>query len=165
MTRWRGGSVGATLVALMCCLFVAAPVYAVQPDEVLEDPALEERARDLSRGLRCLVCQNESIDESNADLARELRLVVRERLVAGDSDSQVIDFLVERYGEFVLLKPRTDGWNMVLWLTAPALFLMALGTAGVYIRGRSTARAPNEAGLSEDEQRRLDRILKGDDAV
>lgn len=153
------------LLTVVLCLAVAvplaAPVFAVQPDEVLDDPALETRARELSKGLRCVVCQNESIDESNADLARELRIVVRERLVAGDSDEQVLDFLVARYGEFVLLKPRTEGWNIILWLSGPALFLMALGIGVAYVRGRSKAAAPTEAGLSDDEAARLKEILKG----
>jgi cytochrome c-type biogenesis protein CcmH len=158
-----------TLIKLLkACAFsvkmalLAAPAIAVQPDEVLSDPVLEDRARDLSKGLRCLVCQNESIDESNAPLARELRLVVRERLVEGDSDDEVIDFLVERYGEFVLLRPRTDGWNIILWLTGPALFLIALGMGAVYIRGRSTASTPTEAGLSESERARLKEILENE---
>ena len=139
---------------------LATPALAVLPDEVLDDPVLEERARELSKGLRCVVCQNESIDESNADLARELRLVVRERLVAGDSDEEVLDYLVERYGEFVLLRPRTDGWNMVLWLSGPALFLLALGVGVAYIRGRATAAAPTESALSDDEKKRLEELLK-----
>lgn len=153
------------LLTVVLCLAVVAPlatpVLAVQPDEMLDDPALETRARELSKGLRCVVCQNESIDESNADLARELRIVVRERLVAGDSDEQVLDFLVARYGEFVLLKPRTEGWNIILWLSGPALFLMALGIGVAYVRGRSKAAAPTEAGLSDDEAARLKEILKG----
>lgn len=152
------------LLALILCLAmvipIASPAVAVQPDEVLDDPVLEDRARELSKGLRCVVCQNESIDESNADLARELRLVVRERLVAGDSDEQVLDYLVARYGEFVLLKPRTDGWNLILWLSGPALFLLALGVGVVYVRGRASAAAPAETGLSEDEAARLKEILK-----
>jgi cytochrome c-type biogenesis protein CcmH len=151
-------------LALLLCLAMAwplsTPAYAVQPDEILDDPVLENRARELSRGLRCVVCQNESIDESNADLARELRLVVRERLVAGDSNEEVLDYLVQRYGEFVLLRPRTDGWNMVLWLSGPALFLIALGIGITYVRSRSNAVAPTEAGLSEDEAARLKEILK-----
>ncbi len=152
------------LLALILCLAmvipIASPAVAVQPDEVLDDPVLENRARELSKGLRCVVCQNESIDESNADLARELRLVVRERLVAGDSDEQVLEYLVARYGEFVLLKPRTDGWNLILWLSGPALFLLALGVGVVYVRGRASAAAPAETGLSEDEAARLKEILK-----
>lgn len=149
----------AVLLALMLSS-MAQPVAAVQPDEVLDDPVLEDRARELSKGIRCVVCQNESIDESNADLARELRLVVRERLVAGDSDEEVLDFLVERYGQFVLMKPRTDGWNLVLWWSGPALFLIALGVGVTYVRNRSTAIAPTEAALSDDEKKRLEELLK-----
>ena len=132
----------------------------MQPDEMLDDPVLEDRARELSKGIRCVVCMNESIDESNADLARELRLVVRERLVEGDSNDQVLDYLVERYGQFVLMKPRTDGWNIILWLSGPALFLIALGVGGVYNRGRATAVAPTEVALSDDEKKRLEDLLK-----
>ncbi len=146
------------LLAAMVAL--AAPVWAVQPDEVLEDPALEQRARDLSKGLRCLVCQNESIDESNASLARDLRLLVRERLVAGDSDDEVMAFVVDKYGEFVLLKPTTGGWNWLLWAAGPALFVIALGMGVTYVRNRATAPGSAEAGLSEDERRRLEEILK-----
>lgn len=149
---------------LILCLVLAIPMasaaVAVQPDEVLEDPVLEERARELSKGLRCVVCQNESIDESNADLARELRLVVRERLVGGDSNEQVLDYLVARYGEFVLLKPRTDGWNIILWLAAPALFLIALGVGVYYVRNRAAATEPTEMRLSEDEEKRLNELLR-----
>ncbi|WP_072779334.1 cytochrome c-type biogenesis protein [Marivita hallyeonensis] len=149
----------AVLLSLIIA-FAAVPSLAVQPDEMLDDPALEERARELSKGIRCVVCQNESIDESNADLARELRLVVRERLVDGDSDSEVLDYLVERYGQFVLMKPRTDGWNLILWLSGPALFLIALGVGVTYVRGRASAVAPTEAALSEDEKKRLEELLK-----
>lgn len=148
----------AALLSLMMASF-ALPVLAVEPDEVLQDPVLENRARELSKGLRCLVCQNESIDESNAALARELRIVVRERLVLGESDEEVIDYLVERYGEFVLLKPRTDGWNMILWLSGPALFLIALGVGVSYVRGRSKAATPTETDLSDAEKKRLDELL------
>ena len=158
MSVLRGLKAG--LLALMLAT-LAMPAVAVQPDEMLADPALEDRARELSKGIRCVVCQNESIDESNADLAGELRLVVRERLVAGDTDAEVLDFLVERYGQFVLMKPRTDGWNILLWLSGPALFLIALGVGTAYIRSRANAVAPTEAALSEDEQKRLDELLKG----
>ncbi|MFP7672785.1 cytochrome c-type biogenesis protein CcmH [Marivita sp. S0852] len=151
--------VKAGLLSMMMAALVM-PAFAVQPDEVLDDPALEDRARDLSKGLRCLVCQNESIDESNAPLARELRLVVRERLVEGDTNDEVLDFLVERYGEFVLLMPRTDGWNMILWLSGPVLFLIALGVGTSYIRGRANAVTPTEAALSEAEKKRLEELLK-----
>lgn len=149
----------AALLLAMVALAVPVPGFAVQPDEVLEDPALEARAREISEGLRCLVCQNESIDESNASLARDLRLLVRERLVAGDTDAEVVDYIVDRYGEFVLLRPTAGGWNVLLWAAGPVLFLLALGTGAIYVRGRSKAAAPTEAALSEDERARLHRIL------
>src|SRR3990170_313302 len=105
---------------------VTLPVKAVQPDEVLQDPALEGRARHLSEGLRCLVCQNQSIDDSEAPLAKDLRLLVRERLTAGDTDQEIEDFVVARYGEFVLLKPRLTPHTLILWFATPAVFLAAL---------------------------------------
>ena len=117
------------------------------------------RARELLKGLRCLVCQNENIDDSNAALARDLRLLVRERLVAGDSDEEVIAYLVDRYGEFVLLSPTTGGWNWLLWAAGPLLFVAAAGGGAVYLRGRARADAPTEARLDADEERRLREIL------
>ncbi|QFU08226.1 Cytochrome c-type biogenesis protein CcmH precursor [Rhodobacteraceae bacterium THAF1] len=144
---------------LLILSLLAAPAYAVQPDEILDDPRLEERARDLSTGLRCLVCRNENIDESNADLARDLRLAVRERLVAGDTDDQVIDYLVNRYGEYVLLRPTVDGANLILWLAGPAMLLGGLAVAALALRRRPTAE-PRDATLSVDEQARLDALLK-----
>jgi cytochrome c-type biogenesis protein CcmH len=143
----------------LCMMLLAAPALAVQPDEILEDPALEERARDLSSGLRCLVCRNESIDESNADLARDLRLLVRERLVAGDSDDEVIEFVVDRYGEYVLLRPTATGANLILWVAGPAMLLAGLGIAAVYLRRRETA-TPDGGTLSEAEKARLAEIMK-----
>ncbi|MDE4174583.1 cytochrome c-type biogenesis protein CcmH [Phaeobacter sp. PT47_59] len=133
--------------------------WAVQPDEVLADPVLEGRARELSKDLRCLVCRNENIDESNADLARDLRLLVRERLVAGDSDGEVIDFVVDRYGEYVLLRPTTSGANWMLWAAGPLMMLLALGLAAAYLRGRARAPKTAEAGLSHEEEARLRQIL------
>lgn len=140
------------LILALC----AAPLWAVEPHEMLDDPVLEERARDLSAGLRCPICQNESIDESSAQLSRELRVVVRERLVAGDTDQEVLDYLVARYGEFVLLKPTTSGANLILWLAAPAMFLFALGVGWSVIRRRPVAA---ETGLTAQEQAELDKIL------
>ncbi len=131
----------------LCLMLLAAPALAVQPDEILDDPALEERARELSAGLRCLVCRNESIDESNADLARDLRLLVRERLVAGDSNTEVIDFIVDRYGEYVLLRPTATGSNLILWIAGPAMLVAGLGIAGVYLRRRE--RAAPDGGCPE----------------
>lgn len=144
---------------LSAALLVATPAVAVQPDEILDDPALEARARSLSEGLRCLVCRNENIDESNADLARDLRILVRERLVAGDSDEEVIQYLVDRYGEYVLLKPPATGANLVLWIAGPGMLLLAGGIAIFYLRSRRQAAEPETDGLSEAEKKRLDEIL------
>lgn len=140
------------LRAVLLALLLVGPVLAVSPDEVLSDPVLELRARDISAGLRCLVCQNQSIDDSDADLARDLRLLVRERLVAGDSDDAVRQFLVDRYGEYVLLNPRINNHTVLLWLAAPALLLTGLLT--LIILGRK--RRAGEADLSVDEQAVLD---------
>ena len=138
-------------------LVIPSAAWAVEPDEVLDDPVLEQRARELSKGLRCLVCRNESIDESNADLARDLRVLVRERLVAGDSDDEVLDFLVERYGEYVLLSPRATGSSLILYIAGPAMLVGAGGIAAMYLRRRG--RQPSTEGLSEEEQRRLAELL------
>jgi cytochrome c-type biogenesis protein CcmH len=129
---------------------------AVQPDEVLQDPALEARARAISAGLRCLVCQNQSIDDSEAPLAKDLRVLVRERLKAGDTDQQIEDFVVARYGEFVLLKPRFEPHTLLLWFATPVLFLAALLIVTLAHRRRSTAAAPP---LSKTEERKLKRLL------
>src|SRR3954467_2839322 len=117
---------------LLMAAFAASSAYAVQPDEIMSDPLKESRARDLSRELRCMVCQNQSIDDSDAPLARDLRLLVRERIAAGDSNSQVLDFLVARYGEFVLLKPRFERQTMLLWLLAP--LLLAGGALALWLQ-------------------------------
>ena len=129
-----------------------SPARAVLPDEVMSDPAREARARDLSRELRCMVCQNQSIDDSEAPLARDLRLLVRERIAAGDSDSQVIDFLVARYGEFVLLKPRFERQTLALWLVPP-LVLIGGGLA-LWRQVRRRSRAGSEAAGSPADPRR-----------
>ena len=139
---------------------MTGPALAVQPDEILDDPALEGRARELSRELRCLVCRNESIDESNADLARDMRILVRERLVEGDSDDEVMAFLVARYGEFVLLRPTTGGANLILWTAAPAMLVLALGTAVVYLRRRKMASDAPIDRLSPEEEARLRDLMR-----
>ncbi len=141
---------------LVVLMLLAAPLWAVEPGEMLDDPVLEERARDLSQGLRCPVCRNESIDESNAALAKELRIVLRERLVAGDSDEQAVDFMVARYGEYVLLRPDARGANLILWLAAPALLLIALGIGWATIRSRK----PVPDALTDAEKAELDKILR-----
>ena len=139
-------------------LFMLAvlPANAVQPDEILSDPALEARARALSEGLRCLVCQNQSIDDSNAPLARDLRILIRERLKAGDSDAQAVDFIVARYGDFVLLRPRFTPETWILWIGPFALLLVA--GALLYLRRR---RGGNEAekALAPEEEAALKRVL------
>ncbi|MBP0481862.1 cytochrome c-type biogenesis protein [Sagittula salina] len=139
---------------------VATVALAVQPDEMLDDPALEARAREISAGLRCLVCQNESIDDSDASLARDLRLLVRERLVAGDSDAQAVEYIVGRYGEFVLLKPTASGWNRLLWAAGPVMFLLALGLGLTYVRRRAAAQPAVDETLTAEEQARLDDLMK-----
>ncbi len=148
----------ALVVLLSALLFHAGSAFAVKPDEMLADPQLEARARGISEGLRCMVCQNQSIDESDADLARDLRLLVRERLKAGDSDTQVVDYVVSRYGEFVLLKPRLSAHTVLLW-GAPLALLLAGGlTVFLSARGRRK-EAPS---LDAEEQARLDAILRND---
>ncbi|SEN64659.1 cytochrome c-type biogenesis protein [Palleronia pelagia] len=147
------------VVLVWLALLPPLPALAVQPDEVLETPALEARARELSKGLRCLVCRNENIDESNADLARDLRIAVRERLVAGDSDEEVIDYLVTRYGEYVLLKPTFRGANLVLWLAGPVMVLGGGLIAVSYLRRRRPEDAAPPEALSPEEQARLDALM------
>lgn len=147
------------VLILLLALTLAAPAMAVQPDEILADPGLEARAREISKELRCLVCQNESIDDSNADLARDLRLLVRERLTAGDTDAEVLDYLVERYGEFVLLKPRFSVANAMLWMAGPLVFLAGLAVIVVHLRRRKPRAVSREAPLSAEEQAALGRVL------
>ncbi|MCX7566186.1 cytochrome c-type biogenesis protein CcmH [Sulfitobacter sp. F26169L] len=141
-------------------MLLASPLAAVEPDEILSDPVLEQRARELSKGLRCLVCRNESIDESNAPLAKDLRLLVRDRLVQGDTDEEAVNFIVERYGEYVLLNPTRGGANWLLWGAGPLMLLFAGGAGIVYVRGRSRANAPQDDGLSADEAAALKDILE-----
>src|SRR5450432_828335 len=137
---------------------IGCPAYAVQPDEIMSDPAKESRARDLSRELRCMVCQNQSIDDSDAPLARDLRILVRERLKSGDSDAQVLDFLTSRYGEFVLLRPSLSRNNALLWV-APAVLLIA-GAAGLILASRRRrATSIDAAPLSADEERRIQDVI------
>ena len=139
---------------LLTAIVGATPAVAVQPDEVLSDQRLEARARDLSRELRCMVCQNQSIDDLDAALARDLRILVRERLMAGDSDQQVLDFLTARYGDFVLLKPRFGSQTAILWLT-PAV-LVVIGVLGLVLLVRRQRKEEVDAALSPEEQARLD---------
>jgi cytochrome c-type biogenesis protein CcmH len=159
--RIAAGGVNPLKQILVCVLAVAVTIgcsaaYAVQPDEIMSDPAKEARARDLSRELRCMVCQNQSIDDSEAPLARDLRLLVRERIAAGDSDAQVIDFLVARYGEFVLLKPRFESHTLLLWLLPP--LALAGGGLALWMHGRRRSGTGAQAAivtLTPDEEARL----------
>jgi cytochrome c-type biogenesis protein CcmH len=145
------------LIFAIMALLALSPAWAVQPDEILPDAKLETRARALSKELRCMVCQNQSIDDSDAPLARDLRLLVRERLRQGDTDQQVIDFLTARYGEFVLLRPRFSGHTALLWLTPGAAVLIG-GLAIILFARRRVAPDP---ALTPAEQARLARIMRG----
>ncbi|WP_407943741.1 cytochrome c-type biogenesis protein [Mangrovicoccus algicola] len=149
--------IAAALIAL------AGPVLAVQPDEMLADPALEARARELSKELRCLVCRNESIDESNADLARDLRILVRERLLAGDGDAEVIAFVTDRYGEYVLLRPQKTGVNLILWGAGPVLLILGAGIGLAHQRRNRLSRETPPEELSTAEAARLRAILQDRD--
>jgi cytochrome c-type biogenesis protein CcmH len=146
------------LLIAIFLVFSALPALAVNPDEVLSDPALEQRARNLSAQLRCMVCQNQSIDDSSAELARDLRVLVRERLVNGDSDSQVIDYVVSRYGEFVLLKPRFSAKTMILW--AAPILLLVIGGIAIFIFVRTRPNQRTVAALTPEEQARIEELLK-----
>ncbi|MBB3135647.1 cytochrome c-type biogenesis protein CcmH [Rhizobium pisi] len=146
------------LLLAFALLLMAAPAFAVNPDEVLADPALEARARALSAELRCMVCQNQSIDDSNADLAKDLRLLVRERITDGDSDEAVLNYIVSRYGEFVLLKPRFSVKTALLW-GAPVLLVLAGGLSLLLFARKRTGK-PTGSKLTADEQARLSELLK-----
>ena len=146
-------------LAAVLWLVLAGAALALDPKEMLEDPALEAKARELDHALRCVVCQSESVASSNAVWAVEARQVVREQVAAGKSHDEVLDFFVERYGEFVLMTPRTSGANWILWAAGPLMLLLSLGIGIAYLRGRSAAPAPTEAGLTADEARRLREIM------
>ncbi|MHB8268209.1 cytochrome c-type biogenesis protein [Bradyrhizobium sp.] len=150
-----------SLAAFFLALALSS-AHAVQPDEIMADPAKESRARDLSRELRCMVCQNQSIDDSEAPLARDLRLLVRERIAAGDSDAQVMDFLVARYGEFVLLKPRLTSHTLLLWLLPP--FALVGGGLALWMHNRRRTKSAADQDeslfkLSAEEEARLERLI------
>jgi cytochrome c-type biogenesis protein CcmH len=156
------------VLALAFVAAMATAAHAVQPDEIMSDPVKEARARDLSRELRCMVCQNQSIDDSEAPLARDLRLLVRERIAAGDSDAQVMDFLVARYGEFVLLKPRLNSHTWLLWFLTP----LALGAGGIalWAHGRRRARSGGEQddrplSLTPEEEARINQLIAAEQVV
>lgn len=142
---------------VLVMILAASPLWAVLPDEILSDPTLEARARAITATLRCPVCQGESIDDSSAPISRDLRLVVRERLVDGDTDEQVLDYVTARYGEFVLFKPRMTGSGLLLWLAGP--LMLVLGGIIAFVMTRTRARAPEPAPISAEEQAALDRLL------
>jgi cytochrome c-type biogenesis protein CcmH len=150
----------AVLAALFLAVAAAAPVFAIEPQEQLADPALEARARTISQELRCLVCQNESIDDSNADLARDLRRIVRERLTAGDTDDQVMGFVTARYGDYVLLRPPLRAGTLALWFGPVVLLFAAIALLILRRRRRPAEAAP----LSPEESRRLDRLMDEESA-
>jgi cytochrome c-type biogenesis protein CcmH len=147
------------LIVLLLSLIAPQITHAVTPDEILKDPALESRARNLSRELRCMVCQNQSIDDSEAPLAKDLRLLVRERLTNGDTDKQVLDFLVSRYGEFVLLKPPFQLQTLLLWAVSPAALLVGIIALFIMARRRRAA-IPPPPPLNEAEQRKLSSLVE-----
>ena len=142
---------------LVALFLSVSPVLAVQPDDMLADPVLEARAREISRDIRCPVCQGETIDDSNAPISRDLRIIIRERLVAGDTDAEAVDYIVARYGEGVLFRPRATGSNLILWFAGPALLVAGVAVAVVAGRRR---RALPEAALSAEDEARLKEILK-----
>jgi cytochrome c-type biogenesis protein CcmH len=148
-------------LALLVCLCALGPAGAVEPGEMLADPALEARARKLSQELRCVVCQNQSIDESNAPLAHDLRVIVRERLTAGDTDAEVLAYVEARYGAFVLLRPRLGPRTLLLWL-APALLLAGAAIFVLRARSRGGVARQEAAPLTPEEQARLDDLLRAD---
>jgi cytochrome c-type biogenesis protein CcmH len=145
---------------LAFALLASAPAHAVQPDEIMQDPAKEARARNLSKELRCMVCQNQSIDDSDAPLARDLRILVRERLATGESDKQVLDFLVARYGEFVLLRPRLEWHTLLLWLLTPLVLIGGAFALWWHNRRRNErSNAESVTTLTADEEARIERLL------
>ena len=145
---------------LLLVIFTPLASYSVEPSEVLDDTVLEELARDISKDLRCLVCQNESIDESSATLAKDLRILVRERLLAGDNKDAVLKFIVDRYGEFVLLNPSSNGSNLILWLSGPLMLLIALIISFSFIKANQKLKHNTIIGLSDEEKRELEKIIR-----
>ena len=145
---------------LLLVIFTPLASYSVEPSEVLDDPVLEELARDISKDLRCLVCQNESIDESSATLAKDLRILVRERLLAGDNKDSVLKFIVDRYGEFVLLNPSSNGSNLILWLSGPLMLLIALIISFSFIKANQKLKRNTIIGLSGEEKKELEKIIR-----
>lgn len=151
---------GLLIAVFVMMAALASPLWAVEPDEILADPAQEARAREISKELRCLVCRNENIDASSAGLAKDLRLLVRERITAGDTDNETIDYIVDRYGEFVLLRPQFNAGNLIIWLGGPLLLLIGGVGAWMFMRGRIGAPVAPAGGLTEEERRRLEELTR-----
>lgn len=147
------------LILILILALPGNPALAVQPDEVLDDPVLEARARELGQELRCVVCQGENIDESNAGIARDLRILVRERLKQGESNQEILEYVVSRYGEYVLMRPTWGGANIILYIAGPVLLLLGLITGFFYLRGRATAQTAAGVALTREEEERLAEIL------
>lgn len=160
--RWAIVALLALRALVLAALLLPLPAGAVEPDEILADPALEARAREISKEVRCLVCRNESIDDSNAELAKDLRLLVRERLVAGDSDEEVMQYLVDRFGEFVLLRPQLTAANALLWASGPVLLVGGLIAAFFLFRSRARAAQVPASSLTPEEEAELQQILRKD---
>lgn len=148
------------VAAFIAIAAFASPLWAVEPGEMLADPAEEARAREISKELRCLVCRNENIDASSAGLAKDLRLLVRERITAGDSDEETIDYIVDRYGEFVLLRPQFNAGNLIIWLGGPLLLLIGGLGAWIFMRGRIGSPATPAGQLTDEERRRLEELTR-----
>lgn len=156
--------IGRFFAALCVCLIAASPTLAVNPSEMLADPAMEERAREVSKHLRCVVCQNQSIDDSDAELARDMRVLVRERIASGDSNKQVLDYMVSRYGDFVLLKPPFKAETYALWFGPPIIFILGIIAVVAFARQRRLPQGPVASGetLSDAERQKLDRLMDKD---
>ncbi|WP_348657839.1 cytochrome c-type biogenesis protein [uncultured Thalassospira sp.] len=152
-------SILVSALAVLLPVLAVTPALAVNPDEMLSNPVLEERAREISKELRCLVCQNQSIDDSDAELARDLRVLVRERLVAGDDNQEVIDYIVARYGDYVLLNPPLKPETYILWASPGVLVVLAILAVFAFYRRKKRDGSPASASLSKDEQKRLDELL------
>ncbi|MBS9716416.1 cytochrome c-type biogenesis protein CcmH [Pseudohalocynthiibacter aestuariivivens] len=143
---------------ILVLVLLASPIWAVEPDEMLADPVLEERAQALDHEIRCVQCQSESIASSNADWARDARLMVRELVSGGNTDTEVLDFFLARYGDVVLMRPKSDGANIILWIAGPVMLLLSLGVGGLYLRRRRQTVV--QAPLSEADEARLREILE-----
>lgn len=156
--------IGRFFAALCVCLIATSPALAVNPGEMLADPGMEERAREVSKHLRCVVCQNQSIDDSDAELARDMRVLVRERIASGDTNKQVLDYMVSRYGDFVLLKPPFKAETYALWFGPPIIFILGIIAVVAFARQRRLPQGPIAGGgtLSDDERQKLDRLMDKD---